>query len=240
MNNKANRVLPWLFVAAFAAGSLTSANAATVSLSAHAGNTGVDYGVDGSFDALLGGSFSLAVQALRDVPPICIGGIDPTGEERRGVLEYDLSGIAGTVISATIAPDLLNFSLPHPDLEVFVYSANGLVTLSDMTATGTLVFQNQISGAPMGPINVTDTLQTLIDGGATHFGVRIQVTGDPNFTTWGNGNGRFTTLNITTIPLPPALWLLGSGMFGLIAVAGRKGLVIDARAPCQYPHHTNA
>ena len=85
--------------------------------------------------------------SLRCGLTIGIGGIDSTGEERRGVLEYDLAGIAGTVISATIAADFLHFSLPHPNLEVFVHSAGGLVTLSDMTAKGTLVFQDQISGA---------------------------------------------------------------------------------------------
>ncbi len=109
--------------------------------------------------------------------------------ENRAIQEFDVSGIGGgTVISATLSGRVSvnnSFDNGPRTFDFVLYAGNGVADLSDYNAVGTVVG----SGSYHPPndtsftysFDVAAAVQSLIDGGATHIGLRCEGTSSPNF-----------------------------------------------------------
>ncbi len=143
--------------------------------------------------------------------------------EQRSFAEYDLSGLGGPAIeSATITAVLdegfsFGFGTTPADFAFDVYSGNGAADLSDFsiagTTVGTVTLDEDFDTYNL-VLDVTDALQALVDGGATHLGLR-SLTTTANV---GQVDIENPVLDVTAVPEPAALALL---TLGLLA-AGRR------------------
>lgn len=110
-----------------------------------------------------------------------------TFTHHRAVFEFDLSGVpAGTIQTASLTGLVASnngFDTGTRIHNVDVFSGDGNVTLADYDAPGTAAgsFSHPSGGSTAFNLDVATMLQTLLDGGATHFGVRISAGADPQF-----------------------------------------------------------
>ncbi|HYE63242.1 MAG TPA: hypothetical protein VD997_14700 [Phycisphaerales bacterium] len=109
--------------------------------------------------------------------------------EDRAMLEFDTTALAGqTLASANILFRIVvnNAQDNGPrNFNVEVYGADGTVTLSDFnipaTVVGTATYHPPTQTFVDVNIDATPAVQALISGGATHVGVRVVPTSNPNF-----------------------------------------------------------
>jgi hypothetical protein len=109
--------------------------------------------------------------------------------EDRAMLEFDVSAFAGaTLESATVRMRIVVNNAQDNGPRLFnleVYSGNGEIELSDFDASGTVV--GSFSYHPPNQsfvdvsIDATAAVQALLNGGATHVGVRVDPASEPNF-----------------------------------------------------------
>lgn len=160
-------------------------------------------------------------------PPTAFTIIGPG--ESRGIMEFVIAGIPSGATITGVEIDLRSNGAAN-DAEFFLYSGDGAVSVADATggvSLGTFavpVFPNDfIQALP------TAAFQTLLDGGATHFGVRYEVAAGLNvdFLDFETGVAQNDAsiaphLNVTfTNPVPtPAAGALG--LIGMAALLGRR------------------
>lgn len=100
-----------------------------------------------------------------------------------------------------------------------------------------------IAGAPNGTyletisMDITSIVQSWVDGSYANHGIKMDIL-EPNhglkyymraFTMEqdiANGTMHAATLDVSYVPIPAAVWLFGSGLLGLVAVARRKKSLI--------------
>lgn len=127
--------------------------------------------------------FDGVADGVGDIPFISAA----TFTHHRAVFEFDLSGVpAGTVQAASLTGLVASnngFDTGTRIHNVDVFSGDGNVTLADYDAPGAAAgsFSHPSGGSTAFDLNVAALLQTLLDGGATHFGVRISAGADPQF-----------------------------------------------------------
>lgn len=107
--------------------------------------------------------------------------------------------------SATPASDVLGLNQGPAPLAVSTWNTTTLCTpgfdcMGNALSGGAPFIDDEIGGSP------------LIDGPFTGLNVNFDV---------GSGNS-LTVLSVSEVPVPAALWLLGSGLIGLLGVARRK------------------
>ncbi|MEC7258843.1 MAG: hypothetical protein VXW58_13580, partial [Pseudomonadota bacterium] len=154
----------------------------------------------------------------------------------RGVLEYDLSGIAAgdTVDSASVSFSVRGTRVPGV-VNLYGYSGDGVATIADGNLVQTLVGSFTVSDASADyNVSISSSfLQGLLDAGASHLGL-IMVSSDEtrfgpgaDFCSVGSTNyscsgipGSQLTVNSSpanVVPVPASLPLLAGG-FGLFGV----------------------
>jgi len=67
--------------------------------------------------------------------------------------------------------------------------------------------------------------RTVAQGQATAFATNQQFGNDVNFATWSLSSTGAATYNLSPVPLPGAVWLMGSGLFAVLAAARRRKAV---------------
>jgi hypothetical protein len=120
---------------------------------------------------------------LSDIPFIS----NAAANRHRAVFEFDLSGVpSGTVQSASLsglvaANNSFDTGLRVHNVDVF--AGDGAITLADFDAAAAPagMFSHPSGSSTMFDFDVAASLQTLLDGGATHFAVRISAGADPQF-----------------------------------------------------------
>jgi hypothetical protein len=139
--------------------------------------------------------------------------------EQRGVLEFDLSQFTDAdIVSATLLLKIFNFgfaSINRPVIEIYGFTGDGVVSLSDMTRTNDLVDTTpplSIVG-PLAPIDVTAFVQTtaIQNQPFIAFLFRDVV---PESDVGFNFTDSVPMLQITTtaaIPEPSSIFLIGCG-----------------------------
>jgi hypothetical protein len=131
----------------------------------------------------------------------------------------DLQQDVGTVNSNINNPAVNSIEGPSP-ASAGVWDVNnttgtaywGLANLSNGSVSSTVENLYYLTGGGGG--NLTHTKNTLLSETATLTSSGLVLT------VAGGGGG--TTTTPPTVPLPPAVWLLGSGLLGLAGVARRK------------------
>ena len=188
---------------------LSTAQAASVTLSPVSLGTAEDQNKDGTFDTMSGGLEASSTGA---------------NETYRGLLEFDLSAVSGNVTSATLSlwTTFVGGVYGAPAVEVHGYAGNGVVELSDAVVDNLITTVTVPGSSVLLNVNVTPFVQTL----PTYAGFMLRQVDetidihagfgfiDPQIPT--------LTINYSPVPIPPALYLFGSGLLGLAGMARRK------------------
>ena len=107
----------------------------------------------------------------------------------RAMQEFDVSSLAGTtILSATLEGRVTVNNAFNNGVRTFdfaVYAGNGVADLTDYEIAATVIG----SGQYMPPVDsffdysfdIAPALQRLVDAGATHLGLRVEGTSNPNF-----------------------------------------------------------
>lgn len=142
-------------------------------------------------------------------------------DDKRAFAEFDLSGLGGPVVeTATITGTLeekftFGFGTSPADIQFDLYSGNGAADLSDFdgagTIIGTLTVEEDFDTLALS-FDVADALQALVDGGATHAGLRVRAL-QSNV---GQVDVVDLALNVTAVPEPTSIALIAAaGLFVL-------------------------
>ena len=109
--------------------------------------------------------------------------------EDRAIQEFNVASLAGsTIVSATLSGTIFSNNSFDVGVRTFafsLYAGNGAANLSDFQITATVV--GNASYHPPAQtnftysFNVASALQTLISGGATFVGLKVECTTEPNF-----------------------------------------------------------
>jgi hypothetical protein len=92
------------------------------------------------------------------------------GFEDRGVIEFDVRGIAGPVLKATLVLPVFAANGPYPfRIDVYGYWANGRLQVEDWDR-GTRVRSFMYAGEPVVKLDVTAKVLAMRSKGATHAG----------------------------------------------------------------------
>ena len=145
----------------------------------------------------------------------------------RGLIEFDISALAGGVSSAelilTTAPVSSAFIAAHT-VNLFGYSGDGSITLSDFSA-GSLITDFAYFNEPSVTLDVTAFIENQILLGGSFAGFNLflldptNIGGPAQFASFGRQNvSPFPVLRITeaaAVPTPPALPLLALSLLFL-------------------------
>ncbi len=96
-------------------------------------------------------------------------------------MEFNIASLSGTLTSANLKMDLFSSSGPGVltvTFDIFAYGADGVASLADFNGGAAAASSGyNPDEAPFGlyPLALnTSVLQGIIDGGATHLGIRVQ------------------------------------------------------------------
>ena len=193
---------------------LGTAQAASVTLENVDARTALDANGDGVFDS------------ITPSPPTAGSDFDDTTS--RGLMEFDLSSISGNVTSAALMMYRGNYGtdgIPF-DIEFHGYVGDGVLEPSDALVDNLITkIQNDTASPESFSIDVTSFIQPLPD----YAGFMIRLTDETTrnvwqryFSTEDGAPGNLLVVDYSPIPIPPAVWLFGSGLIGLVGVARRK------------------
>lgn len=144
--------------------------------------------------------------------------------ERRTFSEFSLASVTGAVDIALFEGTIdesfsFGFGPTPAELAFEVYAANGASDLTDWDASGVSIGSVTLADdfdSQAFSFDASTAVQDLIDGGATHAGLRVR--------TLTSGIGQVdvldTTLSVSVIPAPGALVLMG--ISGLAAARRRR------------------
>lgn len=139
------------------------------------------------------------------------------GDEDRAALEFDLSGLTGTVASAALESYWVDIDPAPPDgvIDVRTYTGDGAVTIADFSAGSffTSVVHNA-AGGTVGDvflsIDVTAAVQDALTGGQTYLGFLLLAGSGDRY----NGAGLIgvpePVLQVNLVPEPGSAWLLAA------------------------------
>lgn len=166
------------------------------------------------------------------------------GQGQAGWQAFDISGLTGSVSSISYSFTLIGATNAHgfplsmavydvtsdfTDLNVYRYPVDqtGLDVLLDLHSGNTYAnFTANATNNEVYTMNFNEQaiadLNSSIGLGAQYFSIGIA---NINFDQLGYFTPYLATLTITTVPVPAAAWLFGSGLLGLIGVARHKKVV---------------
>ncbi|MCW8934227.1 MAG: VPLPA-CTERM sorting domain-containing protein [Gammaproteobacteria bacterium] len=197
-------------------------------------STASGYAVDGGTSG--GGQMDGTFDIIGTADDIFLRKINGTSvfnyAEFRGVYEFSLP--TTTVISSDeIISASLNFTSSYTSgsygdgLRTYGYVADGNVSLDDFSQTSNNLGYTQFTGGSgyynrSYSLDVTDFLITNIDD-SNNLGFLFDVSYWNVYATLGSSaNLSIEYAEITTVPVPAAMWLFSSGLIGLLGLARRK------------------
>ena len=131
------------------------------------------------------------------------------GRAMETALSFDLSSIRGTV------QEIVSASFNYNILSIWTEGRDDVANLNNV---GTVYASN---GTGWKSFDVTEALRTALAGTAATADFYFSYTGYSGFTFSSAEGGQPAFLSITTadaspVPIPPAVWLFGSGLLGLV------------------------
>ena len=159
--------------------------------------------------------------------------------DQRTSMEFDISSLTANsntkILSLSLVPG--GGFTGGASLLVHGYTGDGVVSLSDMTVTNPIAGPfTDVIGEPstyhddIQSIDVTAYVDSLILAGETYVGFMLMATGPvPGFPLSGwtqIGSSEYPDVNLrpslSEVPIPPALYLFGSGLLGLFRMGRLK------------------
>ncbi len=140
--------------------------------------------------------------------------------EDRTLLEFNVSGLSGTILLATLDLSFGNLDYPEPPdgiIDVFTYVGDGVVIADEFYAGGTTPFVSFVGendpeygyGYGYISIDVTSAVQDVLTAGEEFIGFRLSTETDDRFTVgWSIG---VPDPVLTVVPEPGTIALLGLG-----------------------------
>ena len=202
---------------------LPTVNAATISVTSEAAGT-----VRNSLSSGLSVISTATLQMIND-------GVGPSISnyqfEDRGVAEFGVSGLGVNSVNSavlTLFDGSTNATSELPvTIDIYGYSGNGSINVSDFSpAGGTLLASVPYNGQTQFDIDVTDFINDQLTITSSFAGFNLLLpnsTSDTRvFSFDGSDGNNPPVLMLTTVPIPAAAWLFGSGLIGLIGIARRK------------------
>ena len=189
---------------------LGTAQAASVTLAPVDARTAFDANGDGVFDSI-----------ITNDPT---AGADFAATTSRGLLEFDLSSISGNVTSAELTLHRSSSKLGSGfNVEFHGYVGDGVLETSDALVDNLITNVPIDVGTPINfNIDVTSFVQSLPD----YAGFMLRLTDETTESVFqafsSHDLGNLLVVNYSPVPIPPALYLFGSGLIGLVGVAIRK------------------
>lgn len=149
---------------------------------------GLDSPKDGVADDIIDGSIVQVLDVERPSMPF----------EDRGIIEFDVSTLSGTITSANLDLNVFGSNGPYPfKVDVFTYSGDGILSLNDFNA-GTPFYTFEYSGESTVQLDVTPFIKSIVDSGDPYAGFNFQFA-EPSPIPM---NGPFVAFN--SIEFPPA------------------------------------
>jgi hypothetical protein len=150
------------------------------------------------------------------------------GVEDRGIEHFDISGLSGTVLNASLDIEIYSLDL-FGQLDIYDFAGDGSVS-NDEWGVGTLAFSevNLPEGAyhPLS-FSIIALLQDYIDAGNSFLSFNYR--GPNSRVDFGINNGIGTkasvinvTMQMSVVPVPAAIWLFGTALIGLVGFSRRK------------------
>ena len=160
-----------------------------------------------------------------------------TQQVHSAIVEFDVTALSGVRIATSRLRGTIeanNFlDTGRRDVGAFVFSGNGIVDVLDFSAAGSQVGSVSYHPTPVGAdravafsFDLTIPLQHLIDTGATDIAVRFEALNFQAPSVLSTPGSIFspTQLDVTPVPEPGSLLLLGSGVVLLGAKARMRRL----------------
>ena len=157
---------------------------------------------------------------------------DPnTGADDRGIFEFDISSLSGSYSSAVLSLRTANNSVKTSTIELFGYTGDGAISVDDWGAGTFLSSVTYVNPTDFSIVSfdVTDFINTMIATTDQWAGIAMrQITFSPSTATQFCGTSTSQLcqyqpqLHLTTVPVPAAIWLFGSGLVGLVGMARFK------------------
>nr|WP_298720896.1 hypothetical protein [uncultured Steroidobacter sp.] len=198
----------WVLVAIIASISTSSA-AATLTFAVADGGVrdGLTAPKDGTPDDIVENSVA---QAL-DVPTF----------EERGIVEFSLAGLELPIARARLSLPVFASMGPFPfDIDVFAYSADGQLTLSDWTG-GTFVRSFRYRGRQVVRLDVTSAVEAALEAGQQFIGFRFEFA-EPSPIAM---NGPFVAFHTVEVPPAATLRITGRGAGGAMTNVVPEGAI---------------
>jgi hypothetical protein len=133
----------------------------------------------------------------------------------------------GRSANTSLSFDLSSFSLPADDIlsasfnfNVLSISTEGRDDIGTLDSYGTVLYSG---GTGWKSFDITDSFKGILSGGGNTANYTFSYTGYSGFTfsSAEGGNPAFlqiATAELTPVPVPAALWLMGSGLLGLFGL----------------------
>lgn len=99
---------------------------------------------------------------------------DSLSFEDRGIIEFYVSEVSGSITNATLELSVFSSNGPYPfNIDVFTYAGDGILSLNDFNA-GTLYRTFEYSGENTVQLDVTSFLQSIVSSGEQYAAFNFQ------------------------------------------------------------------
>ncbi|MEM6639448.1 MAG: DNRLRE domain-containing protein [Pseudomonadota bacterium] len=184
--------------------------------------------------------------SYRDNDRIIVNNGAGTGFEALGFLGFDLSSFVGQdVVSATLSMQMycqpgLSCTGDDPNSTMDIAASGVGVDPASVTDDSGLAALEASIGAAADTIvanqpgiytwDLTDLVASWLADPASVFGIALTARGDSSpgffnnyfYSSTGPAGTLAPTLDVTFVPVPAAVWLMGSALFGLVSVGRRR------------------
>jgi hypothetical protein len=185
----------------------------SITIAVHAASLTLDPSVIGSFydyknpstpDTLANGEFRVGI---------------PDWGKVQGVLEFNLGATLqrATINSALLKLSWYSGSNTAPATNLYAYVGNGIFERNDFDAKSNKLYSRL---STLYNVDVTSFIQSLVNNSSDYAGFLADETNNGAIRNYGSYK---LSIDYQPVPVPAAVWLLGTGLIGLLGLRRRIG-----------------